>query len=130
MATKADEYLEAYAEHARILRTWLVAFGIGAPVLLVTNESVSKAIKSSGHGKLIASCFLLGVASQVVLAALNKASMWGLYYGEENQSFKTGCSYRLAYWFSESFWIDLLVDIATLALFGVATWQAYGALIH
>ena len=33
-ANKAEEYLNAYAEHSKTLRTWLVAYGIGAPVLL------------------------------------------------------------------------------------------------
>jgi len=93
MNDQADGYLDAYGEHAKVLRTWLVAYGIGAPVLLVTNDAVSKAIRASGEAKFIAGCFLIGVAFQVLLATLNKASMWALYYGEENKSFKASRSY-------------------------------------
>lgn len=129
MSTKAEEYLKAYGEFAKVLRTWLVAYGVGAPVLLVTNEAVSKAIKESGNAKVIAICFLAGAALQVLLATLNKAAMWGLYYAEENPAMKAKNSYKLAYWFSENFWIDALVDVGTLLLFGIATWRAFGTLI-
>jgi hypothetical protein len=125
MDSKSEQYLGAYGEHSKVLRTWLVAYGIGAPVLLVTNDAISKVIKASGDGKLIAIFFLSGVALQVVLSALNKASMWGLYYGEENPSLKTHGLYKLAFGFSERFWIDFLVDIATLILFAIATWKAF-----
>jgi len=129
MATKAEEYLEAYGEFSKVLRTWFVAYGIGAPVLLVTNETVSRVIKASGSAKTIAGCFLAGVALQILLATSNKAAMWVLYYGEENQSFKQGSSYELGYWFSEHISIDLFVDAVTLVLFGIATWKAFGKLI-
>ena len=129
MGTKSEEYLATYAEHSKVLRTWLVAYGIGAPVLLVTNDTISKAIKASGDGKIIAGCFLSGVALQIFLATLNKASMWGIYYGEENQSFKTSIRYKLTFWFSENYCIDFVADIATLVVFGIATWKAFGLLV-
>jgi|ERR1041384_1555567 hypothetical protein len=129
MGTKAEEYLQAYGQFAKILRTWLVAYGVGAPVLIVTNENVSKAIKDSGNAKAIAICFLVGVMLQVVLATLNKTTMWGLYYGEENPGIKSTVSYRFAFWFSETFWIEIVVDVATLLLFGIATWKAFAVLI-
>lgn len=129
MATKAEEYLKAYGEFSKALRTWLVAYGIGAPVLLVTNEIASKALKASGHGKSIAIFFLIGVALQILLAAMNKAAMWGLYYGEENASFKGNRSYKVAYWFSEHLSIDLLVDAATLVVFAIATWKSVEVVI-
>ncbi len=129
MGTKAEEYLAAYGEFSKVLRTWFVAYGVGAPVLLITNEAVSTAIKTSGSAKTIGGCFLAGAALQIILATLNKAAMWVLYYGEENQSFKGGNSYKVGYWFSEHISIDLMVDSATLILFGIATWKAFSKLI-
>src|ERR1700752_183287 len=129
MGTKAEEYLNAYGEFAKTLRTWLVAYGIGAPVLLVTNESASRAIKASGQARTIAICFLIRATIQVVLATLNKAAMWGLYYGEENERVKYNKLYKVAFWFSENFWIDILADIASLVLFAIATWKAFATLI-
>ena len=130
MPTQAEEYLEAYGEHARILRSWLVAYGIGAPVLLMTNDRLATAIQESRNARLIAGCFLTGVALQVVLAAINKASMWGLYYGEVSPGFQKVRWYRMAHWLSERFWTDLLVDIVTLGLFLFATLKAFVAVIR
>ena len=77
MTTEREEYFKAYEEYSKVLRTWFVAYGIGGPVLLLTNQTLAKAIKASGQGKSLAALFLAGVALQVVLAALNKFSMWG-----------------------------------------------------
>lgn len=130
MGTQADEYLNAYGEHARTLRTWLVAYGIGAPVLLMTNDSFSLAVRESGSAKLMAGFFLAGVALQVLLSAINKGSMWGLYYGETALTFKRSAWYKLAFGLSERYWIDFVVDVVTLILFVVATWKAFFAVLR
>ena len=130
MATQAEEYLQAYGEHARILRSWLVAYGIGAPVLLMTNDAFAAAVQDSKNARLIAGCFLTGVALQVLVSAVNKASMWGLYYGETTSSFKNAVPYRIAHWLSERYWTDLLVDVVTMGLFVLATLKAFFAVIR
>ena len=90
---------------------------------------MTQAIRASGNAKFIAACFLIGVSLQVLLATVNKASMWALYYGEENPGFKNRKRYHAGHWLSENFWIDLLVDVTTLLLFGLATRYAFTALI-
>ncbi len=125
MATDREEYFKAYEEYSKVLRTWFVAYGIGGPVLLLTNEALAKAVKISGQGKSLAALFLIAVALQVVLAALNKFSMWGIYFGEFKQAFKSTLRYRICQWFSDAFWIDLLIDVLTLSLFAIATWSGY-----
>jgi hypothetical protein len=112
---------EAYADYSRTLRTWLVAYGVGGPVLLLSNEHVTKAIATSGAAGLITKLFLGGVAAQVTLAALNKAAMWGCYYGALWRSFQDRRRYKACVWFSEQFWIDFTIDVVTMALFGGAT---------
>jgi len=82
MTTDREAYFDAYQEYSKVLRTWFVVYGIGGPVLLLTNETLARALKASGEGKCLAAFFLAGVALQVVLAALNKFSMWGIYFGE------------------------------------------------
>lgn len=118
-------FYQAYSDHARILRTWLVAYGIGAPVLLVTNKDISGALSMSGHARKIALCFLVGVALQVLLATANKTTMWMLYRGEESEEFRLRKRYRISDWLSDQFWIDFLVDVLAMALFGYATYQAF-----
>jgi len=128
MTTDREEYFKTYGEHSKVLRTWFVAYGIGGPVLLLTNETVAKTISASGESKNLVAFFLVGVMLQVVLAALNKFSMWGIYFGELKTTFKSTCRYKISHWFSEQFWIDLIIDLLTFLFFAVATWQGYQAI--
>jgi hypothetical protein len=107
------------------LRTWLVAYGIGAPIALLTNATFATAIRNSGKSRYIAGAFLIGVAGQVVLAAINKISMWALYYGETCAKFKQTNRYEVAHSLSETYWIDLLLDMASITAFAWATWSAF-----
>jgi hypothetical protein len=79
--TDAGEgFYKAYEEHSKTLRTWLVAYGIGAPVLFLTNDSLAGKLASSPQAGLIGVVFLIGTLLQVLLAALNKGVMWACYY--------------------------------------------------
>jgi hypothetical protein len=129
METHTSEYLQAYSEYAKVLRTWFVAYGIGGPVLLFTNDALSRALKSSGKAKIVAVFFLAGVVLQVVLAAVNKVAMWALYYGEIQRTFKSRRRYKIGFWFSEAFWIHLSIDLVTMFLFALATWRVFDVLV-
>ena len=39
--TDIDGYFRAYEEYSKLIRTWLVAYGVGAPVLLFTNDRLA-----------------------------------------------------------------------------------------
>jgi len=121
----AEGFYKVYEEYSKTLRTWLVAYGIGGPVLLLTNESVSKRMAASGRVKEIALLFLVGVGLQVLLATLNKTVMWACYYGEHEPTFKKKRRYKLASWISEQFWMDFVVDLASLGLFGWVTFCVF-----
>lgn len=117
-------FYEAYAGFARNVRTWFIAYGIGAPVLFVTNQEVWKRISGSGDGPAIAYLFLAGVAVQIVEAIIYKTAMWYLYMSEleqhEEEEHKDW-RYRSSDWISGSYALEMLFDVVTLALFGVAT---------
>src|SRR2546426_7954213 len=53
-------FYEPYAALARNLRTWFIAYGIGGPVIFLTNEPAAKALYSAGVGRSVAYCFLGG----------------------------------------------------------------------
>ncbi len=72
----STDYYKAYEEHSKVLRTWLVAYGIGAPVLFLTNETLAAKLAGSAVAGRVAALFLVGVAAQVLLAAFNKTVMW------------------------------------------------------
>lgn len=98
-------------------------------MLLLTNERIATALAQSGQARLIAVCFLVGVALQVVLAAINKSTMWILYWGQQSEVLRETRRYRIADWISEQFWIDFLVDIAAMTLFAYATYCAFAIVV-
>ena len=129
MSGQAAEFHRAYEDYSRTLRTWLVAYGIGGPVLMLTNERISRSLLDSGQARLIAGLFLAGVVLQVALAAVNKAAMWICYYADDDEDLAGRWWCRSAQWLSRQFWIDLLLDLGSLAAFAIATWRAFDILI-
>lgn len=119
--TRVQAYYKAYEEHARTLKTWLVAYGVGALVVLMTNEEIWKALAAAPAAPAIAKLSLAGVAAQVAVSAVNKFSMWVCYYGEYKPSFKSKRRYKVGHWLSTQFSFDVLADVATIVCFVIAT---------
>jgi len=120
-AEPATGFYAAYESYSRVLRTWLVAYGIGAPVLLLTNDAVWVKVSGSIHLRLFGALFLLGVALQVLLAAVNKMLMWVAYYAEVKPEFKEKSVCRICDKLSTQFWLDFFADVAAMAMFAAAT---------
>ena len=80
MSSNGDGYFKVYEEHMKTVRAWFVAYGIGGPVLFITQKEFATILVGSGSAKLVAVLFLLGVFLQVFVAVLNKWVNWGLYY--------------------------------------------------
>jgi len=117
----ASEHFENYADYARTLRAWLVAYGVGAPVLFVTNEAVAKQIKVSGVGAWIVWLFMGGVALQIASALINKWAAWHMYFGEEDANFKASARYKGWAWVNSQTRLDLAADALSMAAFVWAT---------
>jgi hypothetical protein len=126
---KEEEYYKSYAEFSRTLRTWFVAYGIGGPVVLLSNDAAWAGLRKSPHLSFLGLLFFLGGALQVVSALLNKHSMWYLYFGEFKAETKKRCSYRISYWYSDQGWVDVVLDIITIVLFGWATFLAFSEIM-
>lgn len=62
-----------------------------------------------------------------MLAVLYKTATWYLYLGESDESRKSWRFYKVSEWFSDSYWIEMVSDVATLFLFGGATLRALHA---
>lgn len=120
-----DEFYKAYEDYARALRTWLVAYGIGFPVLMLTNKEVSEALANSGEARCIAILFVGGVACQVVLAAMNKVCMWVCYLSESDPDIQGKLLARFFYKLSSQFWIDFLLDFLSITAFVIATLRLF-----
>jgi len=123
-------FYEPYADYSRTLRTWLVAYGIGGPAVMITHPDALAVISADGKAALIGWLFLSGVASQVLIAFFNKMAMWYVYYKEVDPAFDKTRRYKMADWFSEQFWPDIFCDLASLTSFGVSTVLLFRAFTH
>jgi len=105
-----------------------VAYGVGGPVLVVSNQAVLTAMSASGTSHRIALMFLGGVGLQVLLSILNKYVAWGNYYAALNGDAIGACMRSCCEFISRQLWIDIVVDILTLVLFMSATFLVLEAL--
>jgi hypothetical protein len=110
-----------YSEYAKTLRAWLVAYGIGGPVLFLTNNDLSIALKTSACRNWIVDLFLVGVALQVILAFINKWCAWHMYIGEYDSALQDKRGYKFWSWLNERSWIDMTFDGLSLISFAVST---------
>lgn len=81
-------FYTAYSGFASNLRIWFIAYGIGAPVVLLSNETAWSTVVDSGLGKRLAYFYFIGVAVQIFAALIYKTAMWYLYIGELKKSFR------------------------------------------
>ena len=125
MGTGKDDYYKVYEGHSLTLKAWLVSYGVGAPVLLMTNESIWSSFRQSECASAIALLFLIGVGLQVVLASVNKTIMWYIYRGDDDPEFQLTKCYRWSCTIGDLFWIDIIVDFITILLFGWATYSIF-----
>ena len=128
--TRADSgFYESYAHFSRTLRAWLVAYGVGVPVLLVSQEFIAKAIIKSGTGELITWLFFVGVAIQVLAALLYKYSMAYLYSAEVEPELNGTWRVKIAEWLSNAVWLEALFDLVSIALFVCGTFMVVTAVL-
>jgi hypothetical protein len=114
-------FTESYQILARTLRTWLVAYGIGAPVLFASQPSFSKVLEDPKKAEGMIYAFLGGVVIQIIATFIYKIAMWYLMLGCQKPAFKSSLRYRLSDWLSEQLWLEVLFDLASMGLFAWAT---------
>jgi hypothetical protein len=115
------EHYSNYSEYSKTLRAWLVAYGIGGPVLLNTNERLLFLFHTSPLKSWIVGCFLAGVFGQVLLGFLNKWCAYHMYLGTCKRGFKRTVRYRFWNYLNERNWIDLTIDGLSITSFVAAT---------
>jgi len=118
---EASGHFGNYAEYNKLLRTWFVAFGIGGPTLLYTRPELLEKL-SDLHRSWVIWAFLAGSGIQVFLAALNKYVSWQEYrllsLRAADPARRRNWLERSGDWISRQFWIDVLFDLSSMALFG------------
>ncbi|HET7395563.1 MAG TPA: hypothetical protein VFK12_03925 [Gammaproteobacteria bacterium] len=122
-------FFESYAHFSRTLRAWLVAYGVGVPVLLVSQEFIARAIIRAGTGGLITWLFLAGVAIQVLAALSYKYSMAYLYFAETDSLPDDAWQVGLSAWLSRAVWLEMLFDVVSIGLFVYGTFKVVAAVL-
>ena len=125
---KEDVYGEAFDRYEKSLRTWFVAYGIGGPVLFMTQASLWKKLVADPHGKCIGILFLIGLALQVLESGFYKMCMWHLYYHEaenNNRSWLCRKLYAFSEWVERNCLIDTIFDSLTFLSFAIATGMVF-----
>jgi hypothetical protein len=125
----ADKSFEAYHEYTKTLRTWLVTYGIGGPILFISQEKLAAVIAASPLKDKIVYLFLGGVAVQIAIALLNKWTNWAAYALALNPPAVLRCYHHMVIWFANQFWIDMLCDLASSAAFVIATLFVLGIVL-
>ena len=123
-AKDESDFYEPYAEFAKTLRTWLIAYGIGVPALLVSTDKCWDKIAATGQMRILGIVFLSGVAIQVVVALIYKSLMWQLYIAEIHPEREQTRLYQFAQYVSDLFWPEFLLDVISFGLFAWATLKA------
>lgn len=115
-------FFQPYSEFAKAIRTWFIAYGIGAPVLLLGNDSVLESVADAGALRTVTLLFLSGVTIQVLTAIVYKHAMWHLYFGERDVTHRQTRLYRLSRRISAEYHVgEIFVDIVSFLLFVWAT---------
>lgn len=131
MSVSSDGHYKVYEEHMKTLRAWFVAYGVGGPVLFITQKDFAASLLDSDLSGLVGVLFLVGVLLQALVALFNKWVNWGLYYYDDDEGdvsidtvdeeVKPRRLQRFCEDYSSKVWIDIVADVATLVLFSVAT---------
>jgi hypothetical protein len=117
MSAKEDN-LNLYAEYNKTLRAWLVGFGFGVPAMFIINEAAQRRLIESANAKCIIWLFLVGAASQVLMALLNKIVSWCAYHRYDKGKSKVNAVVRLFASLENTFIIDVVFDILSMVTFG------------
>jgi len=110
-----------YQEYNKVLRTWFVSFGLGAPALFLVNEELGKKFHESRWHTWIVGLYLGGCAAQIVVALVNKFIAWHCHDDYETETLRDTTLHNWCRKYKDAFWIDMAADIVTAALFTIAT---------
>jgi hypothetical protein len=112
---------ELYADYNKLYRNWMVAYGIGGPILFATNATLSAKMGRAEHSAAAISLFLAVVFLQVANALINKWCAWHMYSGEYESIHKDTPVYKISRAINKEYRIDFSVDVLSFVLLVAAT---------
>jgi len=131
---KEDVYGEAFDRYEKVLRTWFVAYGIGATILFMTQEKLRATLLCHHLRAWVVGLFLVGVLVQEIVSAFYEMCRWDLYYDEAQKNEgerdeRCPCLLDISKWVERSHLIGVSIDSLTIGLFAAATIMAFRIVI-
>ena len=120
--SEAMQHFQNYANYNEKLRTWIVAYAIGAPVFFFSNSLLGPKVLELGQRNCIVFLFLSVSFLQVSLAFLNKWCAHNNYYSLVKESHSDTKLYKCLKYLNDHPQIDVGFDIASIISLVMATW--------
>ena len=111
------EFFEQYWRYCSAMRNWLVAFGIGLCVVVISDRASFAASMTSCTKRIVIIGACVGLIVQIALVFLNKIIHWYMYWGIEHEGFRNTVRYCWSDKISDKFWIDIMADVITVVLY-------------
>ena len=115
------DYLEIYASFSRNVRAWLIAYGVGAPVLLVSQDSVVTRLSNNPLTPFIAIVFLTGVLVQICSAIFYKGITGKLYMVKRGYHDQNSTGHDFSERWFKKLKPELICDSVTVVFYFAAT---------
>lgn len=121
-STNKSDFEAAYRQHAGNFRTWLVAFGVGMPIFLASNGTIWETFSKAERASYVTCTFFAGIALQVMLAMLDKYADWFCLSTINGRRAKESYGAKFGVWWLKNDWPSILIDLASIALFGTGAY--------
>lgn len=125
IVTEANSEVHAryhvYSDYNKLLRTWMVAYGVGGPIILATNDTIHYVFSWYKYANIIVWLFLVGVLFQVIVAFINKWAAWQIYVGEYDGDHQASRLFKIWDWINDQQWIDFSADLISFCTLLTAT---------
>jgi hypothetical protein len=114
-SNQASDFLDAYGSSSALLKAWLGAYSVGVPAFLFMHEKVLGRLLAQGRATCVAELFASAIALQVLITLINKYIGWGVY-SRHSPPPRLNWYTNLCETMSEWIWMDVIADLATIAL--------------
>lgn len=121
-ATNKSDFEAAYRQHAGNFRTWLVAFGVGLPIFLASNDKIWEIFSKAEGARYVIYAFFAGIALQVLLAMLDKYSDWFCLSTINGRRLKESYGAKFGVWWLKNDWPSIFLDLTSIVSFGVGAY--------
>jgi hypothetical protein len=126
---RSDHY-DIYSGFSNNVRGWLVAYGIGFLVILLSQEHLRDTVVRSEEGSIIAALLLAGAISQLSASLLYKWTIGKLYLGDSERGavsarHRNSRFHKFSLWLFDALWVEIAIDLATVLSYVIATYQTF-----